>query len=67
MGISNDQLKAIFTENLLSTKGSNQEIGTGLGLVLCKRYVELNNGKIDVVSEEGKGSTFWFELPLYKA
>ncbi|MRT94395.1 tetratricopeptide repeat-containing sensor histidine kinase [Ancylomarina sp. 16SWW S1-10-2] len=68
IGLSQDKQEKLFKiGNNLSTPGTNNEIGTGLGLILCKEFAETNGGKIWITSEESKGSTFTFTIPLKKA
>jgi two-component system sensor histidine kinase/response regulator len=62
-GISPENLQKLFGLQHITTKGTQNEIGTGLGLLLCKQYIERNGGTIDVESEKGAGSHFWFTLP----
>jgi signal transduction histidine kinase/ligand-binding sensor domain-containing protein len=66
IGISQENLERVFEkENSMSTSGTNNEKGTGLGLVLVKELVEKQNGKLFVHSEVGKGSTFSFTLQAW--
>jgi signal transduction histidine kinase/ligand-binding sensor domain-containing protein len=65
MGISQQYLEKLFKvgENVVS-KDTNNETGTGLGLILCKDFIERHNGTIEVMSKPAKGSTFTIKLPV---
>ena len=64
VGISTNNLEKLFVKNSNpTTLGTANEKGTGLGLLLCKEFVEKNNGSISVSSEPEKGSKFTITLP----
>jgi signal transduction histidine kinase len=63
-GIAADDLERIFEEFQQTEAGARLQEGTGLGLALSKRYVELHGGRIWCDSVVGAGSTFVFTLPL---
>ncbi len=65
VGINAEDIETIFRIDVKKkkNKGTANEKGTGLGLILCKEFVEKNNGTIRVTSEPGKGSRFTFTLP----
>jgi two-component system sensor histidine kinase/response regulator len=65
VGMNETTRHQIFgSDELFSTQGTAGEKGTGLGLLLCKEFVEKNGGKIWVESELGIGTTFSFSLPI---
>ena len=67
-GIPSSHKEAIFDRfSQVEIADSKKLGGSGLGLAICKQIIEQHNGKIGVESEEGKGSTFWFELPRVQA
>ncbi|MEQ8524513.1 ATP-binding protein [Gracilimonas sp.] len=67
VGIPEDKLTLLFEESsFYTTDGTNNEKGTGLGLMLCKDFIKKNHGKFWAVSEVGKGSTFNFTVPKTK-
>ncbi len=66
-GISEEgQKKLLHTDTHFSTFGTNNEEGSGLGLLLCKDFVMKNGGKLWFTSKEKEGSTFSFSIPLKK-
>jgi len=69
IGMNEDTINKLFSidQKVTSSQGTNQETGTGLGLVLCRDFVEKNQGQIGVESQPGQGSRFWFTLPVGKA
>ncbi|MEK6769540.1 MAG: ATP-binding protein [Gemmatimonadota bacterium] len=65
IGITPEDQARLFTEfTQVDASYSRRHEGTGLGLALCKRFVDLHNGRLGVESAKGKGSTFWVELPV---
>jgi signal transduction histidine kinase len=67
VGIRNNVIEKLFKlGEKTGTEGTEGEQSTGLGLLLCKEFVEKNGGRIWVESEEGKGSTFYFTLPSHE-
>ncbi len=64
IGIPHDMQKKLFNiDGDICRKGTNNEDGGGLGLILCKELIEKAGGRISFESDPGKGSTFWFALP----
>lgn len=64
VGLTNEELELLFRlDRAYKSRGTANETGTGLGLLICKDFIERNGGKITVVSTEGKGSEFSFTLP----
>jgi len=65
IGISPDNLEKLLQFNQpFSTNGTHNESGTGFGLLLCKEFIEKNNGALCIESNNNKGSKFAFTLPL---
>ncbi len=67
MGMNEQIKQTIFQpENIVSSTGTANEKGTGIGLKLCKEFIEKNHGQIWAESSEKKGSTFFISLPEAK-
>jgi signal transduction histidine kinase len=64
VGISEEDVQNLFRiDSKVKRKGTNNEDGSGLGLIICKEFVDKNNGKLWVQSIPGKGSSFFFTVP----
>ena len=66
VGMSAETIKEVFHDNNETTQGTNNEKGTGLGLLICKDFIDKHNGSIRVESELDKGSTFFISIPQKK-
>lgn len=68
VGIKEEDLKKLFRiDTHHTTYGTNDEKGSGLGLILCKEMIELNRGKIRAASKLNEGTTFFFTLPTHQS
>lgn len=65
VGMPNDVLYKLFGNEIKSSLGTKQERGTGLGLIICKEFIEIMHGCIWAESEVGHGSRFYITLPLF--
>jgi signal transduction histidine kinase len=64
VGIAPEDLEAVFEDFRQVGTADKKVEGTGLGLTLCRKFIELHGGKIWVQSEVGMGSTFTFTIPV---
>ncbi|MNY31833.1 Adaptive-response sensory-kinase SasA [compost metagenome] len=67
IGIPEEVLARLFVRFQQADMGTTREVGgLGIGLAICKAIVEAHGGRLHVMSELGKGSRFWFSLPLVR-
>ena len=64
LGMTDEEIDKLINKNInFTTYGTNNEKGSGLGLMLCKDFIKLHNGELSINSKPGEGSTFSFTLP----
>ncbi|MCX7638268.1 MAG: ATP-binding protein [Cyclobacteriaceae bacterium] len=67
IGMSREYVDRVLNQqNVAIKKGTANEKGTGLGLILCRKFIELNNGSLEIISAENQGTEFRIYLPLYE-
>jgi signal transduction histidine kinase len=66
VGIAPEDQDAVFEEVRQVGASEKKAEGTGLGLTLCRKFVELHGGRIGVISQLGAGSTFTFTIPMHR-
>jgi len=64
LGIPSEKQRFLFDRYYRVNNSGSQYTGLGLGLYICAEIIKVHNGEIGVISETGKGSTFWFTLPV---
>jgi signal transduction histidine kinase len=67
VGISEENQRKIMNGEMLSIPGTNKEPGSGLGLLLARKYISLNRGKFEIISKEGEGVTLLITFPALKS
>lgn len=63
VGMTPDRLEALFQPAVRPTRGTTGEEGTGLGVAVCRQFVEILGGELHAVSAPGAGTRFWFTVP----
>jgi signal transduction histidine kinase len=67
VGIDQNKIEQLFRiDHKVSTPGTQNELGNGLGLILCQEFIQQHGGEIGIDSSPEKGTTVWFTLPLKK-
>ena len=66
IGIPDSNKAKVFSLDSITTLGTQKEKGTGLGLLICRELIEKNKGRIWFESQEDRGTTFFFTLPVYR-